>query len=382
MRPTLTDTAEQFPDTDVVYLNNASTSRMPLLCIRAMSDFLIEYNRVGPDSKKSAEIIKEESLRVRKVIAKILHCQIDEIALTQSTTDGINIVAGGLDTGPKSNVVIRSISHEHHANVYPWMWMNATPRTLTIDNNGFFELEQLGSMLDKDTVAVAMSHGLYNTGALLPLEDVGRVIAGSTPFFVDAAQTVGSVGDYDFSRLGCDFMAFNGSKWLCGPMGTGIFYCNRKMAHTIRPTRVGGESALTHDGVNLTMMDAPDRFQAGYRNYMGLAGLAASLEYVMSVGLDSIMYHNNMLCDTLREALMGIDDVTIYGPDDGRRISMVSFAIEGHKSEDVVLKLEAEGMIVGLREIEDTKIVRVSPHFYNTISDMESVVDVITKMLR
>lgn len=381
MRPALSDTIEQFPDTGVAYLNNASTSRMPLLCIRAMEDFLVDYNRVGPDSKKSAELVDGEALRVRKAVSRMLHCQIDEIALTQSTTDGINIVAGGLTVGPKSNVVIRSVSHEHHANVYPWLWMAATPRTLTIDKNGFFDIEQLRSVLDGDTVVVAMSHGLYNTGALLPLEDVGRVVGDTAPFFVDAAQTVGSIGDYDFSRLGSDFMAFNGSKWLCGPMGTGLFYCSRKMASAIRPTRVGGESALMHDGLNLAMMEMPDRFQAGYRNYVGLAGLAASLEYVMSLGLDSIVRHNNMLCDALRDALTEIKGVRLYGPDDDRCVSIVSFTIKGHKSKDVVSKLEAEGVVVALREIEDVKTIRVSPHFYNTSAEIESLVDTIIKIV-
>lgn len=354
---------------------------MPLLCIRAMKDFLLDYNRVGPDSKKSAEMVDGLALRVRKTVSKILHCQIDEIALTQSTTDGINIVAGGLATGAKSNVVIRSVSHEHHANVYPWLLMDATPRTLTIDKDGFFDMEQLRSALDEDTVVVAMSHGLYNTGALLPLEDVGGMIDDTTPFFVDAAQTVGSIGSYDFSRLGSDFMAFNGSKWLCGPMGTGLFYCNRKRASDIKPTRVGGESALTHDGLNLTHMDMPNRFQAGYRNYVGLAGLAASLEYVVSLGLDDIMRHNNMLCDILRDALSEIDDIRLYGPDDNRRMSILSFTIKGYKSEDVVSRLEAKGIVVALREIEDVKVVRVSPHFYNTPAEIESLVDAIAGII-
>ena len=86
-----------------------------------MKEFLISYNAMGPDSKDSESFIAEKLDNVRKTIAKIISCQPDEVVLTQSTTDGINIVANGLSFDNKSNIIIRGMTHEHHSNFYPWI---------------------------------------------------------------------------------------------------------------------------------------------------------------------------------------------------------------------------------------------------------------------
>ena len=114
------DVSEDFP-TDKIYLNNASVSLMPTQSIEAMKEFLISYNSIGPDSINSEPFVTEKLRNTRKIIAKIVNCQPDEIILTQSTTDGVNIVANGLSFDSKSNIIIRGMSHEHHANFYPWL---------------------------------------------------------------------------------------------------------------------------------------------------------------------------------------------------------------------------------------------------------------------
>ena len=101
------DISEDFPKSDKIYLNNASVSLMPLQSIEAMKEFLISYNSIGPDSKDSEPFISEKLRNVRKIISKIISCQPDEVILTQSTTDGINIVANGLSFNEKSNIIIR-----------------------------------------------------------------------------------------------------------------------------------------------------------------------------------------------------------------------------------------------------------------------------------
>ena len=115
------DISDDFPISNKIYLNNASVSLMPLQSINAMNDFLISYNSLGPDSKDSALLIEEKLDNVRKIIAKIICCSPKEVILTQSTTDGINIVANGLSFDNNSNIVIRGMTHEHHSNFYPWI---------------------------------------------------------------------------------------------------------------------------------------------------------------------------------------------------------------------------------------------------------------------
>ena len=377
------DISDDFPKSDKIYLNNASVSLMPLQSIEAMKDFLLEYNSMGPDSKDSEPFVTEKLRDVRKIISKIISCQPDEVVLTQSTTDGINIVANGLSFDEKSNIIIRGMSHEHHSNFYPWINLKEkiSIKDLPIDKNGFFDLADLESFIDENTKLVALSHALYNTGAILPVKEIAKVIKEKSSFFIDAAQTIGCVGEIDVSQISCDFMSFNGSKWLCGPMGTGLFYCNRKSSELLKPQTIGGESAIIYDETNLAFKELPDKFQTGFRNYVGIVGLESSAQYMLDFGMKNIHKKNQYLSNLFREELSKIPNTILYGPEDQNdRTSIVSFNIKGLDSQEMVDKLEKQNIILAVREIMEQKIVRASPHFFNTESEILKVIDAIKKL--
>ena len=376
------DVSEDFPS-NKIYLNNASVSLMPKESIEAMKEFLISYNSIGPDSLRSEPFITEKFRNTRKIISKIINCQPDEIILTQSTTDGINIVANGLSFNSDDNIIIRGMSHEHHANFYPWLRLKnkIKIKNLSIDKNGFFNFNEFNKLLDDHTKLVSLSHGLYNTGSILPVEKVGKLIEDKIPFFLDSAQTVGCIGNFDVKNLKCNFMAFNGSKWLCGPMGTGIFYCERKSSEFLDPLTIGGESAMLSDDSFLAFKNLPEKFQTGFRNYVGIVGLESSANYLYRYGMENIRKKNIFLSTMLREELSKISKVTLYGPINPEdRTSIVSFTIDGHESQVVVEKLEKQGIILALREIYSQKIIRASPHFFNTESEIQKVIDAIKKL--
>ncbi|MCH7560531.1 MAG: aminotransferase class V-fold PLP-dependent enzyme [Thaumarchaeota archaeon] len=377
------DISDDFPNSDKIYLNNASVSLMPSQSIDAMKEFLISYNLIGPDSKDSELFITEKLQNVRKIIAKIIACQPNEVILTQSTTDGINIVANGISFDTNSNMIIRGMAHEHHSNFYPWIKLKEKIliKNLPIDKNGFFKLDDLESYIDVNTKLISLSHALYNTGSLLPVEEIGNIIQNRVPFFIDSAQTVGCIDDIDVSKIKCDFMSFNGSKWLCGPMGTGIFYCNRKSSKLLEPMTIGGESAIIYDDSNLAFKELPDKFQTGFRNYVGIVGLESSVSYLLNFGLKNIHKKNQYLSNLFREELSKIPNVILYGPEDPNdRTSIVSFNIDGFDSQEIADKLEKQGIVLAVREIMEKKIVRASPHFFNTESEILQVIDTIKKL--
>ncbi|MDC0896603.1 aminotransferase class V-fold PLP-dependent enzyme [Nitrosopumilus sp.] len=377
------DISHDFPSSNKIYLNNASVSLMPSQSIDAMKDFLISYNSLGPDSKDSELFVAEKLSNVRKIIAKIISCQSDEIILTQSTTDGINIVANGLSFDNTSNIIIRGMTHEHHSNFYPWIKLKdkTSVRSLSIDSNGFFELDNLKSNIDKNTKLVALSHALYNTGSILPIQKISKILNNEIPLFIDSAQTIGCIGDHDVSKLNCNFMSFNGSKWLCGPMGTGLFYCNRKSSELLEPKTIGGESAIIEAENNLIFKDLPDKFQTGFRNYVGIVGLESSAKYLLNFGMENIRKKNQHLSNLFRNELEKIPKIILYGPEDpNQRTSIVSFNIEGLDPQEIVDKLAQKNIILAVREIMETKIIRVSPHFFNTDSEMLQVIDEIKKL--
>jgi len=376
------DVSEDFP-TNKIYLNNASVSLMPKQSIEAMKEFLISYNSMGPDSIDSEPFVTEILRKTRKIIAKIVNCQPDEIILTQSTTDGINLVANGLSFDSNSNIIIRGMSHEHHANFYPWIRLKnkLEIKNLSIDENGLFNIDDLKKLLDNNTKLVSLSHALYNTGSILPIEKIGTILDNKTPFFLDSAQTVGCIGNFDVKNLKCNFMAFNGSKWLCGPMGTGLFYCDRKSSELLEPISIGGESAMLYDDSNLSFKELPEKFQTGFRNYVGIVGLESSANYLYRYGMENIRKKNIHLSNMLREELSKNNKITFYGPKIAKdRTSIISFTIDGYESQSVVEKLEKQGIVLAVREIFDKKIIRASPHFFNTESEILQVIDAVKKL--
>ena len=260
----------------VAYMNNASYTPVPFYSIKAMTDFLVECSVNGPDSPTVIDDIERRAQEARNEIAKLINCSPDEIVLTQSTTEGLNYVANGLQWKKGESVIIRDGNHEHPANYIPWIRLkkngvNVKKMKIT-DDSGFFNIKELEEAINQKTKLVAFSHALFNTGAILPVEKIGRIAAKRKVMFcLDAAQTVGCL-PVDVKKLGCDFAAFPGSKWLCGPLGSGVFYCSKKAYEKLEPLQSGGESAVMLDDESVAYKDMPERMQVGFRNWVGMVG--------------------------------------------------------------------------------------------------------------
>ncbi len=377
------DISQDFPLRDRIYLNNASTSLMPISSIKAITDFLVNYNEIGPDSNTADNYVRERLFLARKAISYLIRCKPEEVILTQSTTDGVNMVASGLKLKSTSNIIIRDSNHEHPANYYPWVRLSGKfdIRSLQVNETGYFEYDDFEKSIDNNTGLVVLSHALFNTGTILPVEQIGRFLSEKkVPYFVDTAQTVGCLEEVDVNKIKCDFMSFNGSKWLCGPMGTGIFYCKKESNDLLEPLQVGGESAILYEE-KIAYKEMPAKFQAGFRNWAGVAGLEASVVYLLRLGLESIRKKNVQLANLMREELSKIDNIRLYGPDDPqKRTSIVSFSFKDQDSASVVERLEKQNIILAVRDIFTKKVIRASMHFFNNESQVLKVVEAIKKM--
>ena len=370
--------------TDKIYLNNASVSIMPKTSIEAMRQFLVSYSDMGPDSPESEIFIRELWKNTRKAISRLVKCQPDEIVITQSVTDGVNMVANGMKFDNDSNIIIRGREHEHHANYFPWLKLGGKidVRSLPVDENGGFTELDLKKIVDEKTRLVALSHGLYNSGLILPVKEIGEQLQKQNiPYFLDTAQTVGCIGDYDFADTGCDFMSFNGSKWLCGPMGTGVFYCKQESSDLLEPFSVGGESADSTKNGDLAYKELPDRFQTGFRNYVGLAGMESSVTLLQNFGLDNIRKHIIKLSNLFIDEIGKIPESRVFGPEnDAERTSIVSFNIGKNDPEKIVSALAVKGIIISKREIYEKPILRISPHVFNTKDEILKLVEELKRL--
>lgn len=377
---------EDFPIIErVAYMNNASYTPIPFYTIKAMTDFLVECSVNGPDSPTVIDDIERRAQEARNEIAKLINCSPDEIVLTQSTTEGLNYVANGLQWKKGESVIIRDGNHEHPANYIPWIRLkkngvNVKKMKIT-DDSGFFNIKELEEAINQKTKLIVFSHALFNTGAILPVEKIGRIAAKRKVMFcLDAAQTVGCL-PVDVKNLGCDFAAFPSSKWLCGPLGSGVFYCSKKAYEKLEPLQSGGESAFVLDDESVAYKDMPERMQAGFRNWVGMVGLTASIHYIMRLGINEIRKRNMELANMLRDGLKKMSHVTVYGPEEEKsRTSIVSFNVNKIEAADVVKRLEENGIIFAKRDISKKRIVRASPHFFNQDGDIQKTIELIKKL--
>jgi cysteine desulfurase / selenocysteine lyase len=361
-----------------IYMNCGSFAPMPLSTIKSITDFLVRCSEDGPDSTSVQEFITSLMKELRILLSQFINCEPEEIVFTQSTTEGLNIVASGIEWKKQDLIIARGGLHEHYANYFPWLNISkkfgVKLEEITIDNKGFFDLDMIDKIAKSNNAKlITLSHVLYNNGAIMPVEEVGKIAKRYNMLYsIDAAQSLGTV-NVDVKKIGCDFLAFPGFKWICGPPGIGVFYCKRESAELLTPQYIGGESAIITEENNLVYTDSPQKFQTGFRNYVGIAGLASSLKYIQRLGINTIRKMNMKVANEIIEQLKTISGVSIFGPEDEKlRTSIVSFALDSINPKNMVATLQERGIIVAERDVVGggrKKAVRASPHFFNVSNE-------------
>ncbi len=366
-----------------IYMNCGSFAPMPLYTIKSITDFLIRCSEEGPDSTSAQEYITSLMKELRILVSRLINCEPEEIIFTQSTTEGINYVASGLNWKKSDIIIARGGLHEHYANYFPWLNISkkygVKLEETKIDNKGFFDLDKIDKIAkNKNTKLITLSHVLYNNGAIMPVEEVGKIAKKQNMLYsIDAAQSIGTI-NVDVKKIGCDFLAFPGFKWICGPPGIGIFYCKKESAEMLTPKYIGGESAIITKEKNLVYTSSPQKFQTGFRNYVGIAGLVSSLKYIQRLGINNIRKMNMDVANEIIKGLGKIRGISIFGPEDEKlRTSIVSFVIDSVSPKITVSSLQEKGIIVAERDIVGggkKKAVRASPHFFNTSNEASTFI--------
>ena len=366
-----------------IYMNCGSFAPMPLSTIKSITDFLVRCSEEGPDSTSVQEHITTLMKELRDNLSRLINCDPEEIIFTQSTTEGINHVASGIKWKKSDAIIVRGGLHEHYANYFPWLNISkkfgVKLEEIKINDKGFFDLDKIDKVAkNRNARLITLSHVLYNNGAIMPIEEVGEIAKRHQMLYsIDAAQSVGTI-DVDVRKIGCDFLAFPGFKWICGPSGIGIFYCKKESAHMLTPRYIGGESAIITEKKDLIYTESPQKFQTGFRNYPGIAGLLSSINYIHRLGVNTIRKMNMKIANELVEELGRIPGISIFGPEDEKiRSSIVSFTIDSVNPKKIVSGLEERGIIVAERDIVGggkKKAVRASPHFFNDLNEVSTFV--------
>jgi selenocysteine lyase/cysteine desulfurase len=203
-------------------------------------------------------------------------------------------------------------------------------------------------------------------------------------FFLDAIQGLG-VFPLDVHAAGVDFLAADGHKWLLGPEGAGILFVRREHLTRLRPLGVGWNSVVAgHDYTRIELNVKPEcsRYEGGSQNMVGIAGLGASLDLLASLGLsptaspiaDHVLAVTDYACGKLAEL-----GATLLAPRTGpHRSGIVTFQIAGRDPNDIRRHLQAAGIVVRTR----AGGVRLSPHGYATLAEVDRLIDELRRYLR
>ena len=317
----------QVPVTErLVYLNTGSVGPLPTAASDAIADALqgeLMEGRVGP---AAAEIQNSLSSQARVRFSDVVNASPEEIALTHSTGEGMNIALWSLDWKSGDEVLTTNI--EHSAASIP-LEILARRRGIVIRevDLGLGETDAVAAFaksLGPRSRMIVISHVSYSTGALLPVVEIGKLARDhGLRYVVDGAQAVGAV-PVDIGALGADFYSIPGQKWLCGPQDVGALWVNIRDLDSFERAFGGYRSnaASVPEGQSALHPDAR-RFEIGERSVPLLAGQAASLDWLQSqVGLGWIFERVDHLTKYARQQLSSVRGLRII--DSGQQAGWVA----------------------------------------------------------
>jgi cysteine desulfurase / selenocysteine lyase len=370
---------DTFPVLDKLdFFNHAGVTALP----RVATDALRTYAAQAESTAYLAAGWYADIERLREGVAGLINASKDEIAFVKNTSEGISIVANGIDWQWGDRIVTTGV--EYPANIYPWMEMVRTRGCKLVmvpeetDANGARHVPTekiLEAAADRRTKLVTISHVEYASGQRHDLAKIGAYCRESgTLLCVDAIQSLG-VLPLDVQSMNVDFLSADGHKWLLGPEGAGIFYCRKELIERTRPLMVGWMNvidSLNYGEYNYTLRSDAGRFECGSHNVPGLLALRASVEMLASVGIGMIAQRVRELADRLIDGLVG-KGYTIISPRDKWQWSgIVSFVSAKHDHDQIFQTLRrAHRTEIALREGR----LRVSPHFYNTDEQIDRLME-------
>jgi L-cysteine/cystine lyase len=352
------DLRAEFPIFErLAYLNAGTNGPVPRAALEAATESLRMQVEEGRGDRRVFDVALERLAELRARAAGLLGCDVEELALTGSTTDGVNAVLTALELTPGDEVLT---SDEEHPGVLAPLAVARERRGISVRTA---PVEELPGEVGPETRLVACSHVSWITGRVV---DAPALAATGVPVLLDGAQGLGAVPT-DVRALGCDFYAASGQKWLCGPNGIGYLYVRRERARELLPPWAG--YPVLEDATNvldLKLHDDARRFDLGFPAGHHVAWALAALDVFDRAGVDGMQRRAAELAARLAAMLA----------DGGARVAprgectLVSW--ENGDPEGTVARLRDDGFV--LRHLPGKPYVRASVGAWNDEAELERLV--------
>ena len=311
-----------------------------------------------------------------------------EIVFTRGTTEAINLVASSFcqqEMQAGDEVIVSTM--EHHSNIVPWQLQaerkGIVVKVIPMTDEGLLCMDAFEELITSRTKLVSVAHVSNVLGTINPVADIIRIAhTHGVPVLIDGAQSVPHM-PVSVRALDADFYCFSGHK-VYGPTGIGVLYGKREWLDRLPPYQGGGEMIGTVSFEKTTFNAIPYKFEAGTPNYVDATGLAAALEYVGKIGMETIAAYEAELTHYALEQMSQIPDIRIFGPTvNVPRGSVISFLVGNIHHLDMGTLLDRLGIAVRTGHhcaeplmhrlgIEGT--LRASFALYNTHDEVDALV--------
>ena len=355
----------------------------------ALDAHLDERMMNGGDKVKFFDLV--EATRAR--FAQLIHAHPEEIALTKNISEGLNMVATAFDWKRGDNVILCP-ELEHPNNVYPWLNMQRyglEVRTVA-PREGHIPVEDIVACMDSGTRVVTVSTVTFAPGFRTDVDTLGRACRERGGLLlVDAAQSAGII-DTDVARSHIDALAVSTQKGLLALYGMGLFYCRREWAERLKPAylaRFGVDLGDAHEATlgDLSFKYAPAarRFDLGNYNYAACAAVNASMQQLLEWGTANIERHVSGLTRALAHGFLELG-LSVSGGAPGPHLANIvtvgelsadHYATGSERYNRLYEHLTANRVKLSIRR----GTLRFSLHVYNTIEDVERVLDLTRQFL-
>ena len=372
----------------LVYLDNAASSQMPQQVI----DRLVRYQTTQHANIHRAvhtlsEIATAEYEEARRKVQRFIHAPDErEVIFTSGTTEAINLVMHGYGRRfIKAGDEIILTMLEHHSNIVPWQMLaeetGAKIRVLPINDAGELCLDEFGQLFNARTKFVGVSHVSNALGSINPVKQmIALAHSHGVPVLVDGAQAVPHM-PVDVQDLDCDFYAFSGHK-LCGPTGIGVLYGKAEVLEKMQPFKGGGDMILSVSFEKTIYNTIPYKFEAGTPPIAAAIGLGAALDYLRSVGMDTISAHEQALLHYATRQMNDMPGLRLIGTAQ-HKAAVLSFTLQGVHPHDVGTLLNQEGIAVRtghhcaqpvMTRFKVPATTRASFAFYNSMAEVDALI--------
>lgn len=335
----------------LAYLDNGATAQVPQVVLDRMT---AHYAAEHANVHRGVHTLSHEATvaydGARAVAARFLNApRPADVVFAHGTTSGLNLLARAWgDANVKAGDEIVLTTLEHHSNIVPWVRLaertGAVIKVATLLPDGSLDLPAFERLLSSKTKVVAAAHASNVLGTVLPIRRMTELAhAVGAILVVDGAQAAPHTA-VDVQALDCDFYVASGHK-LYGPNGIGLLYGKTALLAAMPPYEGGGGMIERVEFERITYATPPARFEAGTPPVAEAIGLAAALEWLMTLDRGAVEAHEQDLLAHATERLEAIPGVRVHGTAQGK-VSVLSFTVEGIHPHDVGTVLDRQGVAV------------------------------------